>query len=123
MESSTSPSALAAELGLARSSERNEIRARERRVLARTNDPVRGNLNHSQAVGASPDRTEMLTRITCPTLVIHGSEDSGLPLPHAEAVVKAVSGARLLVINGTGHDFSPHALPRIADAIIGHTAR
>lgn len=44
-----------------------------------------------------------LGRVACPTLVVHGEEDVPVPVEHAEAVVRAIPGARLEAIPGGGH--------------------
>lgn len=39
-----------------------------------------------------------------PTLVVHGDVDPAFPLPHGEALRDAIPGARLLVLETTGHE-------------------
>ena len=46
-------------------------------------------------------------RISAPTLVVHGTDDPMFPLPHGEALAAAISGARLLVVEGMGHQVPP----------------
>jgi pimeloyl-ACP methyl ester carboxylesterase len=41
--------------------------------------------------------------INVPTLIIHGAADRVVPMAHAEAVVQAVPGARLIQVPGAGH--------------------
>jgi len=93
-----------------------------RRWMAHTRDP-KAFMNHWLAGGAAPDRAEMLGAVRVPTLVIHGSVDPVVPPPHGEATVNAIPGARLLEIDGMGHDFPSVALPRIVRAILRHTDR
>jgi pimeloyl-ACP methyl ester carboxylesterase len=97
------------------------VREREARVFARARNPDAAQ-NHQLAIGASPDRTEALRGVTTPTLVIHGAEDPILPLAHGRATADAIPGAKLLVIEGMGHDLPPRAAKRIAQAILEHTA-
>ncbi len=96
-------------------------RALEARMTARAKNPEAA-VNHILAIGASKDRTEDLSRIATPTLVIHGTEDPCLPLPHGQATADAVPGARLLVIEGMGHSIPVFARQQIVDAILEHTA-
>jgi pimeloyl-ACP methyl ester carboxylesterase len=98
-----------------------EVREREALVLSRAKNPDAA-LNHGLAVGMSPDRREALRKVKIPTLVIHGTDDPILPLPHGQATADAIPGARLLVIEGMGHDFPTYARARILDAILEHTA-
>lgn len=80
--------------------------------------------NHGKAMAASEDRTEALRSISVPTLVIHGTEDPAVPLPHAEALAEAISGARLLPIEHWGHEMITGAAAKvIVPAILEHTGR
>lgn len=45
--------------------------------------------------------------LTVPTLVVHGSHDPLFPLGHGEALAAAIPGARLLVVEGMGHQVPP----------------
>jgi pimeloyl-ACP methyl ester carboxylesterase len=49
------------------------------------------------------DSRPWLAEISCPTLVIHGSEDTAVPRPHAEMLARGIPGARLAEIEGAGH--------------------
>ncbi|MFF5208305.1 alpha/beta fold hydrolase [Streptosporangium sp. NPDC000396] len=69
------------------------------------------------------DRLAPLSSITAPTLVVHGTDDPLLPLPHGQAVARQVPDARLLTIPGMGHGFFSPGLPRqIAEIVLGHTS-
>ncbi len=96
--------------------ERIEAAVRLWRALSGSGEPF------DEAAVASPDREEALRKVTTPTLVIHGDEDPILPLPHGRATADAIPGAKFLVIEGMGHDISPRAQKRIAQAILEHTA-
>ena len=56
------------------------------------------------AILASGDRTRALRRITAPTLVIHGKADRLVRPSGGRATAKAITGARLELIDGMGHD-------------------
>ena len=75
------------------------------------------------AIIASGDRTPDVRRITAPTLVIHGTKDRLVRPSGGRATAKAIPGARLLMIDGMGHDLPPGAWPRILDAIAENAAR
>ena len=45
----------------------------------------------------------LLGAITCPTLVVHGDADAGVPVALAERIVAALPNARLELIPGGGH--------------------
>jgi pimeloyl-ACP methyl ester carboxylesterase len=73
-------------------------------------------------MASSPDRTDDLARITAPTLVIHGTSDPILPYPHGEATANAIPGAKLLAVEGMGHELPAPAIPIVVSAILEHTA-
>jgi pimeloyl-ACP methyl ester carboxylesterase len=75
------------------------------------------------AIIASGDRTEQLRTITAPTLVVHGTADRFVALSGGRATVRAIPGARLLIIEGMGHDLPRAAWPRILDAFEVTAAR
>src|SRR4051794_13365896 len=75
------------------------------------------------AIVASGDRRKLLKRITVPTLVIHGDKDPLVNPSGGRATAKAIPGARLLIIEGMGHDLPRGAWPRIIDAIAENAAR
>ena len=49
------------------------------------------------------DAREFATRVTCPTLVIHGDGDKRVPFSKGRAVADLVPGATMLTIGGGGH--------------------
>ncbi len=71
------------------------------------------------------DGTEMpharLAEIAVPTLVIHGTHDPLFPLPHGEALAREIPGAKLLVIDGLGHELPPWAWDEVLPALIANT--
>jgi len=81
-----------------------------------------GFARHLAAVLASGDRTASLGQIRAPTLVIHGSEDPLIRPRAGEATAAAIPGAKLLRIDGMGHDFATRYWPTLIDAIDDHAA-
>jgi pimeloyl-ACP methyl ester carboxylesterase len=75
------------------------------------------------AVVSDGDRTERLSRVSCPTLVIHGRVDPLVPLAGGEATAEAVPGAELVVLDEMGHDLPEPLWPQIADAVAKVAAR
>jgi pimeloyl-ACP methyl ester carboxylesterase len=64
-----------------------------------------------------------LEDVRAPTLVIHGTEDPLFPFEHAEAFAAAIPGARLLPLEGAGHEVPPRPLwNEVVAAILEHTA-
>jgi pimeloyl-ACP methyl ester carboxylesterase len=54
--------------------------------------------------------------------VIHGQDDVLVPVENGRMVAAAVPGARLLELEGMGHDIPKRVWPRVIDAI-AETAR
>lgn len=72
------------------------------------------------AIYADGDRTERLSRITAPTLVIHGRHDPLIGVSGGEATAAAIPGARLLVIDQMGHDLPLPLMQTVVDAVADH---
>ncbi|QPC90484.1 alpha/beta fold hydrolase [Mesorhizobium sp. INR15] len=62
-----------------------------------------------------------LHEMAAPLLVIHGTADPIFPVEHGEALVDAVAGARILRIEGGGHELHPDDWAAMTDAIVAHT--
>jgi pimeloyl-ACP methyl ester carboxylesterase len=96
------------------------IRERAARSYDRGYD-VRAGGRQLGAIVASADRTEQLRTIRAPTLVIHGTVDKMIKPSGGRATAKAIPGARLLEIEGMGHDLPRGVWPQILDAISEHS--
>jgi pimeloyl-ACP methyl ester carboxylesterase len=82
-----------------------------------------GSSRQLAAIIASGDRTPLLRTIGAPTVVIHGRKDRLVPASGGRATAKAIQGARLVLIDGMGHDLPRGAWPRLLDAIEENAAR
>jgi pimeloyl-ACP methyl ester carboxylesterase len=80
------------------------------------------NQNHMQAIANTPPWRDRLKTITAPTLVIHGDEDPILPYPHGVAVSEEIPGAKLLTMEGVGHEMPEGEWDVLVPAILEHTA-
>jgi pimeloyl-ACP methyl ester carboxylesterase len=85
----------------------------------RDRDPA-STVRQLAAILASGNRSRDLRRIKAPTLVVHGSADKLVRPSGGRATAKAIPGARLLTIDGMGHDLPRAFWPRILDAIADH---
>lgn len=75
------------------------------------------------AILASGSRTEGLRGLDRPTLVIHGTIDNLVSPTGGERTAEAVPDAKLLMIEGMGHDLPRALWPQIVDAIATHAAQ
>jgi pimeloyl-ACP methyl ester carboxylesterase len=65
---------------------------------------------------------QRLGEVAAPTLVIHGDDDPLFPLGHAEALAREIPGARLLVLERTGHELPRETWDVVVPAILEHTS-
>jgi pimeloyl-ACP methyl ester carboxylesterase len=104
--------------------ERDETELRER--LGRSYDrglhPA-GTARQLAAIVTAGDRSAELRRIDVPTVVIHGTADKLVNPSGGRATAKAIPGARLVTIEGMGHDLPRGAWPQIIEAIAENAAR
>jgi pimeloyl-ACP methyl ester carboxylesterase len=96
-----------------------EMRSRITRAVERSYHPA-GTMRQMVAIIADNARAAQLSRITSPTLVLHGKADPLVPFEHGEDVTQRISGARLVGIDGMGHDLPPEPVSQILDALIPH---
>jgi pimeloyl-ACP methyl ester carboxylesterase len=76
-----------------------------------------GVIRQLHAIDASGDRTKALRDIRVPTAVIHGTRDPLVKPSGGRATAKAIPGARLMMIDGMGHDLPRDLWPTFAEAI------
>ena len=75
------------------------------------------------AIVAAGDRTADVRRITAPTLVVHGTKDVLVRPSGGRATARAIEGARLMTIDGMGHDLPRGTWPQIIEGIVQNAAR
>lgn len=81
-----------------------------------------GVLRQTLAVMSDTDRHLLLPRITCPTLVIHGTADLFVPLVCGQDTAQRIPGALFEAIEGMGHDWPPAVLPLWLRVLLPHLA-
>ncbi len=68
------------------------------------------------------DTSERLGEIAAPTLVIHGTEDRLMDVANGELIAKLIPGARLELLEGSGHMFFWEQPARSAQLVREHAA-
>jgi pimeloyl-ACP methyl ester carboxylesterase len=96
-----------------------DLRARVLAGVQRSLRPA-GTLRQMMAIVADFGRAALLGRITAPTLVIHGKADPLVPFACGEDTARRIPGARLVAIEGMGHDLPPEPVRQILAALIPH---
>ncbi len=79
-----------------------------------------GTARQMAAILASGSRKEALQEVSAPTLIIHGDADPLVPVEGGIDTAESIPGAKLLIIEGMGHDLPPSLAPRVIDAIVEH---
>jgi pimeloyl-ACP methyl ester carboxylesterase len=85
----------------------------------RSHDPM-GAARQVAAIMASGSRSAGLARLAIPSLVIHGTADTLVQPSGGERTAEAIPDAKLLMVEGMGHDLSQPLWPTLVDAICGH---
>jgi pimeloyl-ACP methyl ester carboxylesterase len=97
-----------------------------REMAARSYDrghSAAGVMRQLHAIIASGDRTEALHQVQVPTAVIHGTRDPLVKPSGGKATARAIPGARLMMIDGMGHDLPRDLWPTFANAIDTNAGR
>jgi 3-oxoadipate enol-lactonase len=68
------------------------------------------------------DLRDGLAQITAPTVVIAGAEDPATPVEHAEAIVAAIVGSRLVVVPEAAHLANVERADAVNDTLLEHLA-
>lgn len=92
------------------------------RSFDRGNNPD-GVARQVMAIFASGNRTERLAAVKVPTLVLHGKADPLVPYEGGVATAKAIAGAKLVSIDGMGHDMPVGVWPTLLDEICALAAK
>ncbi len=90
------------------------VKALAARNFSRAHNPF-GGRRHLGAVIASGDRSQLLTKVTTPTLVIHGTRDPLIPVECGMHTAKMIPDAKLELIPDMGHDVPYLLWPKIID--------
>jgi pimeloyl-ACP methyl ester carboxylesterase len=100
----------------------NDLRDLAARSFDRGRNPA-GSGRQRAAIIASGDRSSRLREIKAPTVVIHGTKDRLVSPSGGRATAKAIPGAKLVTIEGMGHDLPRATWPQIIGAIAENAAR
>ena len=97
----------------------DELRDMVAAAASRSFYPV-GILRQMVAVVADGSRADALAGITAPTLVLHGKADPLVPFACGEDTARRIPGARLVGMDGMGHDLPPGVVARLLTSLIPH---
>jgi pimeloyl-ACP methyl ester carboxylesterase len=100
-------------------------RAIAERVTERSRDVAASLTNHDVVIAQddTPVRGRLSDLRDLPALVVHGADDPLFPPEHGRALAAAIPGARLLELEGMGHEVPPPPTwGRFVDALAELTA-
>jgi pimeloyl-ACP methyl ester carboxylesterase len=100
----------------------DELREVAGQMFDRGLDP-RGTSRQLAAIIASGNRTNALRNITAPTVVVHGTADRLVRPSGGRATAKAIPGAKLVKVEGMGHDMPRAVWDQIVGAIVENARR
>ncbi|MBB3096815.1 pimeloyl-ACP methyl ester carboxylesterase [Actinoplanes campanulatus] len=86
-----------------------QLRRLAERIFDRSADLAATRLNHRLA-GYGPPVRDLLGAIETRTVVLHGTLDRFFPAEHPEELARCIPNARLVWLDGVGHEFPPRAV-------------
>lgn len=89
-------------------------------AAARRSLHPQGILRQMVAVLADRTRADALAGVTAPALVVHGKADPLVPFACGEDTARRIPGARLVGIDGMGHDLPPGVVERLQALLLAH---
>jgi pimeloyl-ACP methyl ester carboxylesterase len=93
------------------------VRERVMAAMQRSYRPA-GVARQTLAVMSDTARADLLKQLRVPTLVVHGKADPLVPYACGEDTARRIPGARLLGIEGMGHDLPPAVVARLLEALV-----
>ncbi|MCX7258439.1 MAG: alpha/beta fold hydrolase [Polaromonas sp.] len=95
------------------------LRERARAAVSRSFYPD-GVVRQMVAVMADGARADALAQVAVPTLVLHGKDDPLVPFACGEDTARRIPGARLIGIDGMGHDLPSGVVALLLPALMPH---
>jgi pimeloyl-ACP methyl ester carboxylesterase len=95
----------------------DEARRAAERSVARAYRPL-GTARMIEARQRTAPFYERSAAISCPTLVLQGSDDPIFPRGHGEDIARRISGAKLLYLPGAGHNHPESLIPHLLEPIL-----
>jgi pimeloyl-ACP methyl ester carboxylesterase len=96
-----------------------ELRERIAAAAKRSFYPA-GTVRQMAAIAADSKRARELAGLRVPTLVVHGKADPLVPYACGEDTARRIPGARLVGIEGMGHDLPAGVVERILEPLLPH---
>ena len=72
------------------------------------------------AIMADASRAAELAGVAAPTLVLHGKADPLVPIACGQDTAQRIPGARMVGIDGMGHDLPPGVVELLLPPLLAH---
>ena len=72
------------------------------------------------AIGGDGDRSQRLQKISAPTLILHGASDNLVPVEAGIDTKRNISGSKIEILDGWGHDLPEGTHDWIIDKLFNH---
>ncbi len=82
-----------------------------------------GTLRQMAAILATGDRRKDISKIKCPTLIVHGSADPLVSVEAAQDTTDNIEGAKVLIIEGMGHSLPVECWNQVLGAFSENAAK
>ena len=92
-------------------------------ILERKGQNHKARLQQLCAIIASGSRLKEMHKIKAPTLVLHGTADKLVPAIHAEIYAPLIPNAKIVWMDGVGHEMPLGALPQAHEEILNNLKR
>jgi pimeloyl-ACP methyl ester carboxylesterase len=99
----------------------DRLRTTAGRAWDRGYDP-QGTARQLLAILSSGSRSADLAQLDLPTIVIHGTADTLVQPSGGERTAEVIPDAKLVMIEGMGHDLPEPLWPQLVDLVAGHAA-
>lgn len=87
-------------------------------VVARNGEIMVAQPRHVSALMRAEGRRERLTKVTCPTLIMHGMLDPLIPVQNGYMLANTIPNAKLVLFPRLGHIFPPQLHSEIAEHLL-----
>lgn len=88
------------------------------KIMANPYPPTAEAIYAQSRAASAADTTDRLNRLSCPTLVLVGTEDILLPLAYSEQLASSIATAELVVLKNTGHGLLIESPDAVAAALL-----
>ena len=89
-------------------------------ILERKGQNPRAIMQQYCAIVASGSRLKEMHKINVPTLILHGTDDKLVPPSHAKIYAPLIPKAKMVWMDGVGHEIPLGVLPQVHEEILEH---